>query len=104
MQSMQEDSTEVSRPGIISCNLDESDDSSKSSLFEYEKFAVETSSKPNNEKCGKYSLVQFIASQENERKTKRVNQQDVGVIAKLSRSHPHLTCGNRGAKVEPSVS
>ena len=69
----------------------ENDDSSTSenfgsfSLFEYEKFTVKRSSQLQlkNEKCGKYFLVQFIASQENEGKlAKRVNKQDVGVIAR----------------------
>ena len=67
----------------------ENDDSSTSenfgsfSLFEDEKFTVKRSSQLQlkNEKCGKYFLVQFIASQENEGKAKRVNKQDVGVIA-----------------------
>ena len=68
----------------------ENDDSSTSenfgsfSLFEYEKFTVKRSSQLQlkNEKCGKYFLVQFIASQENEGKARRVNKQDVGVIAR----------------------
>lgn len=82
----------------------ENDDSSTSenfgsfSLFEYEKFTVKRSSQIQlkNEKCGKYFLVQFIASQENEGKAKRVNKQDVGVIARA--------CVHRGAKVDPDVS
>ena len=82
----------------------ENDDSSTSenfgsfSLFEYEKFTVKRSSQLQlkNEKCGKYFLVQFIASQENEGKAKTVNKPDVGVIARA--------CVHRGAKVDPSVS
>ena len=84
----------------------ENDDSSTSenfgsfSLFEYEKFTVKRSSQIQlkNEKCGKYFLVhvQFIASQEDERKANKVNNPDVGVIARA--------CVHRGAKVAPSVS
>ena len=82
----------------------ENDDSSTSenfgsfSLLECEMFTVKRSSQIQlkNEKCGKYFLVQFIASQEDERKAKRVNKQDVGVIARA--------CVHRGSKVDPSVS
>ena len=68
----------------------ENDDSSTSEnfssfMFEDETFTDKRSSQTQikHEKCGEYFLVQFIASQENEGKAKRVNKQDVGVIASV---------------------